>query len=185
MWPDRTPWWSIGAAMKAVRVTGGAELPEADRRGELLQAPHPQRSRQGVQVLEELLTLRGLPQPLHIAGVEAQDQVVLHLVRIVQGNDRGEGRVGQGAGAVHHGLQRRVHVQTLVDVETGLAETGEAVSGGFDSLVPLNVILQLFTSWGLKPWEVGAEQDLFGSTLANWAKRHHYVIEIANDFTHK
>ena len=121
------------------------------------------------------LPLRGLPQPLHVAGVEAQDQVVLHPARRVEGDDRCVGCVSQGPGAVHHGPERRVDVQALVDAQTGLAESGEAVSLGFGSLDRLAVILQRFTC---------SETGLVGSILANWAETYRFLIELRIDLTH-
>ena len=102
-----------------------AELTETDGGGELLQVADPQRPGDGVQVLEEQFPLGRLTQPLHVGGVPAQHQVVVHPARIVQGDDGGVGSLGQGTGAVHHRLERRVHVQALDDQLAGPAQAGQ------------------------------------------------------------
>ena len=65
----------------------------------------------------------------------------------------------------HCGPRRRVNVEALADAETGLAETGEAVSGRFHALFRLAAIFQLFTS---SAWRLGTACS--GRFLANLVK---------------
>ena len=114
--------------MNAVSCTGERNSPRPTDAVNSSRCPTRSGPGTALRYSKEQLPLGGLPEPLHVAGVEAQDEVVLDRARGVEGGDHGVGRGGQGAGALHHGPEGGVDVEALVDAEAGPAEAGEAVS---------------------------------------------------------
>ena len=92
------------------------------------QVPHPQRSRQVPQVLEEPRPVRPGRQQLVFVGRDAGGDEVLGLPAFVEGGDSAVSGAGQGAGALDDLVQDGVEVEAGADAQDGRAQPGDAVS---------------------------------------------------------
>ena len=127
MFPTRTPWWSIGAAMKAVILTGGRKSGMPIDPVNSSSSPTLSDPERAFMYSKSLGPSEVLPQPLRVVGAHARNEVVFHLARFVQGGDEGVSGARHGAGAVQDALQRRLDVEALIDAQAGAAEPGQPV----------------------------------------------------------